>query len=300
MGESPPGDPYARVARELGASLVSHAPLHGGVSADVRVLELREADGGRRHIVVRQHGAAKWKELPAQVTTNEYGVLRVLADLDLPVPRPLMIDTSCKRLPAPYLVLPFIKGEAEPTNILTGARHIAVFLARLHALEPAELQLPSQLPTRSDPRAELRQYLAPRYAHVHALLSSDASFTPAPARLLHGDVWPGNMLWHGDTICAVLDWEDVALGDPAADVAGCRVELLWKYGHEAADAFVTAYDELAQLTVSARQRAWWELLVVAGAFAFMHEWGLDPATETRMRERGEAVLEAASAQVSTN
>src|SRR5690606_35937028 len=43
---------------------------------------------------------------------------------------------------------------------------------------------------------------------------------PADARmaLLHGDPNPGNYLFRGESVVAVLDWELAALGDPRSDL----------------------------------------------------------------------------------
>ncbi|MBK9125349.1 MAG: phosphotransferase [Chloroflexi bacterium] len=44
-----------------------------------------------------------------------------------------------------------------------------------------------------------------------------------PARnretILHGDYWIGNLIWEGDQLAGVVDWEDAAFGDPLADLA---------------------------------------------------------------------------------
>jgi len=57
---------------------------------------------------------------------------------------------------------------------------------------------------------------------------------PLPQRntsvLLHGDFWPDNSLWKDGQLVAVIDWEDAALGDPLADVANSRLEILWAFG----------------------------------------------------------------------
>ena len=40
---------------------------------------------------------------------------------------------------------------------------------------------------------------------------------------------------------AVIDWEDAALGDPLADVANARLEILWAIGTEAMHRFTEEY-----------------------------------------------------------
>ncbi len=43
--------------------------------------------------------------------------------------------------------------------------------------------------------------------------------------LLHGDLWPGNVLWQDGRLVAVVDWEDGAVGAPLIDVASARGDL---------------------------------------------------------------------------
>lgn len=47
-----------------------------------------------------------------------------------------------------------------------------------------------------------------------------------PAVVLHGDAGPGNFLFDGDTIAAVVDWEFAHLGDPMEDLAQIWVRSL--------------------------------------------------------------------------
>lgn len=78
-----------------------------------------------------------------------------------------------------------------------------------------------------------------------------ATAWPLPARnppaLLHGDYWPGNILWRGARLAAVIDWEDAALGDPLSDLAVSRLDILWIYGREAFDSFTQHYQSLMPL-----------------------------------------------------
>jgi hypothetical protein len=57
---------------------------------------------------------------------------------------------------------------------------------------------------------------------VHALRSQLAV---SPPTMVHVDYWSGNILWVGDRISAVVDWEEAGYGDPAVDVAYCVMEL---------------------------------------------------------------------------
>ncbi|HYH12789.1 MAG TPA: phosphotransferase, partial [Thermomicrobiales bacterium] len=116
--------------------------------------------------------------------------------------------------------------------------------------------------------------------------------------LLHGDYWPGNILWRDGDIAAVLDWEDAAIGDPVADLAGSRLELLWKFGPEVMESFTTHY--LSRTTIDLADLPLWELTSASGAAAHMSAWGLDAAIEAEMREKAWWFMEQARQRLATD
>ena len=101
--------------------------------------------------------------------------------------------------------------------------------------------------------------------------------------LLHGDFWPGNILWRDGQIVGVIDWEDAALGDPLADIANSRLELLWAFGVEAMQRFTDHYQSLAGIDFA--NLPYWELYAALRRISQIAEWGLDEITEKTMRER---------------
>ncbi len=62
-----------------------------------------------------------------------------------------------------------------------------------------------------------------------------------PRVLLHRDCWPGNVLWKDGRLAGVIDWEDVAVGDPLSDLGNTRLELLFNFGLDAMEAFTPVY-----------------------------------------------------------
>ena len=74
-----------------------------------------------------------------------------------------------------------------------------------------------------------------------ALRADLAPESPIETTLVHGDYWPGNVLWREGSIVAVLDWEAATLGDPARDVAYCATELRLLGFNAAADRFIETY-----------------------------------------------------------
>jgi len=59
--------------------------------------------------------------------------------------------------------------------------------------------------------------------------------------LVHTDYWMGNVLWQGDKITGVIDWEMASYGDPAIDVAYCRMDMRMTGLEEASGHFLDAY-----------------------------------------------------------
>ncbi|MCK6505041.1 phosphotransferase [Myxococcota bacterium] len=267
-----PAAPWQELLDRLvpGARLLDHRPLHGGVSATTTLVIGREPSGGPCLIVVRVERAADFKDPDRLGSADQARLLAALRDAGLPVPAPLGADPTATLLGAPWLATAFVEGDTGlPPD---GPALLGRLLARLHALPPPA-DLP--LPPRRDPAPEL-QVLAPDLA---------ATCTPGPGPdpvLLHGDYWPGNVLWRRGAVCAILDWEDAALGDPHADLATARIELQVALGAAAVEGFTRAY--ATARPVEPRRLVAWEALAAAGALASMDAWGL-PAEALEHRRR---------------
>lgn len=277
---------FTSIAHQVfpGSSFLGHWPLTGGVSANMYAVELEQPSGEHRCIVIRQHGAATWKSLDKDVTSNEFELLRVLFDEGLEVPEPLYLDRTGSILPSPYLVTEYIDGTTSvPHEVLDKClQQMALFLSRLHGLDPASISIPD-LPTIEDPVTGALEYL-PKVGEDKRLLSAIGSMKASTTvrRLLHGDFWPGNILWKNGRLAAVIDWEDATLGDPMSDLACCRVELLCQYGPDAMEAFTDYYLGYDGPDIS--DLGLWEIYVSAAALATMPNWGLSPDEEDHRRK----------------
>ncbi len=302
--EVSPGIEQAVAELEPGGQLVDWRPLTGGVSADVFGLDIATPDGGRRRVVFRRHRAVDFKQHGLTVTAKEYRLLAALHRLGLAVPEPyLYVDTDPST--APYLVMEWVDGSTELAgDHLPGALdEMARFLVELHALDPRSLQV-SELEPIEDPRVAIVAYLPSTDVgrRVAAWLASGDVEQDLNRRVvLHGDYWPGNVLWQDGRLVAVIDWEDASLGDPLADLATARVELLCRYGDDAMERFSTRYLELHRDTIGPlrlESLPLWELYVSAAALAAMGDWGLEPSEEARRRERTQWFFDRAAEQLS--
>jgi len=185
------------VASQLGGTLLVHEPLAGGVSARVIALDLALSDGSRRRVVVRQPGAAEWKDTDQQSARREFELLAHLHQSGLPVPQPLLLQDQ--RQP-PFFVMAFVEGTAElPAD---GPERMAELLVRVHAHSLEDLP---GLPGREDPIASIPQYLSPEQAALRERLAQQPPTLTSRRTLLHGDFWPGNVLWRGNEVAALLD-----------------------------------------------------------------------------------------------
>jgi aminoglycoside phosphotransferase (APT) family kinase protein len=88
--------------------------------------------------------------------------------------------------------------------------------------------------------------------------------------VLHGDYWPGNTLWREGQLVAVIDWEEAELGDPLADIAIARLDLLWAFGADAMELFTRCYREQSQLDW--RNLPCWDLCVALRPMSNLARW----------------------------
>ena len=291
----------AVVELEPGGRLVRMSALTGGVSADVFGLEIATTGGGTRRVVFRRHRAVDFKEHGPTVAAKEYRLLTALHRLGLAVPEPyLHADAGA----GPYLVMEWVDGSTElPGDELPGALdQMARFLVELHAVDVRSLALPEVEPIEDPlvavrsclPSTDVGRVVAAKLARGHVVRGPDRRV------VLHGDYWPGNVLWRDGRLVAVIDWEDACLGDPLADLATARVELLCRYGDDAMDRFTAGYLEIHRDTIGPLpldSLPLWELYVSASALAAMGGWGLDPAEEARRRQWTERFFERAAREL---
>jgi aminoglycoside phosphotransferase (APT) family kinase protein len=291
--EDIPGDAIAAIVAmvEPTSAVVATSRLLGGVSSWMTTIDVERPDGSRHRLVVRR-GRRPDAERHTLAFATEFELLRHLAAHGIPVARPRAFDGSGRILPQPYVVLDHVDGSTRfttddrPAMADQMADRMAEVLAAVHALDAAHPSLRG-LPlhvdrmqgwvitdlTRRPPDPSLREDLVRRHLEQH---------WPPPSTevcLLHGDYFPGNIVWRGDTIAAVIDWETAAIGDPMADVATTRLDLRWVHGEKVAEQFTERY-----LAITGRSPATlpvWELVVALRPAGAISLWASDMAAHGR-------------------
>jgi aminoglycoside phosphotransferase (APT) family kinase protein len=289
------------------ALLLRTWPLRGGISSRMTVLEFAVGDE-RRRVVLRQPDGALQQD-PLAVA-NESRLLRLLTEAGLPSPALCLVDESVEIFGAPFLVIEYLDGVPDFAKSIgaDSIEQLAAQLVRIHRTPFAGTGLESLLP----------EY-APRFVHQRDRVYPDASLRAADIRevlqrtwppesrnrraLLHGDYWPGNVLWRGARLVGVVDWEEACIGDPIADVATARLELLWAFGAEAMHAFTQRYAMLSGLDLT--DLPFWDLDAALRPVFNLGEWaagwpdlGRPDVTEATMRAGHRTFVDLAFAALS--
>jgi aminoglycoside phosphotransferase (APT) family kinase protein len=251
----------------------------------VTALEVERADGRTTKLVVRQHGEVDRASNP-HIARDEFALLRIAQAHGVAAPKPYFFDESCTLFPTPYLVVEFVDGDPEfaPADLADYLERAAAQLAKIHGIPdspdlsflPRQNQGFGKRPVEFDASmGEARIRAALEAARPVAQLNDSV--------LLHGDYWPGNILWNGGELVAVIDWEDARVGDPLADLANSRIEFLWAFGVEAMREFTDRYRSMTNVDLATLP--YWDLRAALRPCGKLSAWGLDDETERRMRDR---------------
>ena len=287
---------FDELARRIapGGKLLRTWKLSGGVSAETTALEIERADARIERFLVRRHGAADLKRNP-QIAADEFRLLQLLQSTAVPTPRPRYLDRGGELFGTPCLVVEYVEAESGPAALdqKTFVNQFADLLAQIHGLAFAPSDV-SFLPHRD--LADVPWRAADE--RVRKVVRSAVQLRPRNRPvLLHGDFWPGNTLWRDGRFVAIVDWEDAAVGDPLADVANARLELLWAFGSDAMDDFTRAYGHIAA-GIDFTDLAYWDLWADLRLAPRIGEWALGGAAEEAMREAHETFVAQALSRLS--
>ena len=151
----------------------------------------------------------------------------------IPVPKPWGINEAIggflvDRVPG----VAWMHPPADPAEQLSVAQDFIRHLAKLHALDPAELDLPSYHPVKSarehqlDRLAVFRAQAEANGEPIEPMLRISLEFLEnnipdydGPVVLVQGDTGPGNLMYRDGRVTGIIDWELAHLGDPMDDIA---------------------------------------------------------------------------------
>lgn len=302
MAPSPEDQKIAQLVQKIApqSKLLRTWPLKDGISAEVTAFEIAGPNGQTKRLILRRPGKATLQQSP-HATADEFKLLQITCSLGLATPPPVHLNPSGQIFSRPYLVIEYIEGQPEftPAHLADFALQLATHLAQIHRVDGSTPDL-SFLPRQAQGFAEKVSQHCPTInpsLDEGRIRETLASVWPLPQRnasaLLHGDFWPGNILWRDNRLVAVIDWEDASLGDPLADLAISRLDLLWIFGVEAMNAFTQHYQSLIDIDYT--NLPYWDLVAalrlirLAGAdlaewAAFFVPFGRPDITEQTIRD----------------
>jgi aminoglycoside phosphotransferase (APT) family kinase protein len=211
-----------------GVTVADLKPVSGGNARKAWSFDAVTGDGEVQPCILLAQVAGKHVESD---TAEEYRVLRAMTGHGLCAPAALALDAGGAVAGGPALVLERIEGQASAVEFLkldaaTGRAATAALaraIAGVHAFDWAAAGLAARSPLDEILLWESR-FLAhrleslPALAHLFGWLKTHVP-TPLRLSLVHGDLRPGNFLFAGGQVNALLDWEMAHVGDPAEDLA---------------------------------------------------------------------------------
>jgi aminoglycoside phosphotransferase (APT) family kinase protein len=251
--------------------------LKGGISAQMTALEILRAEGLTQKLIVRRPGERMLKQ-NLHAAADEFKLLQILQATGLATQRAYYLDESGRIIPTPYLVIEYIEGNPDfaPSNLADYIHQLAAHLAKINGVDGSHLDLaflPTQ-PTRfaathgDRPAPGDIAFVERRIREI--LVSASDGPQLNKSVLLHGDFWPGNLLWKDNCLVAVIDWENAKLGDPLADIAISRLDILWAFGSDAMDAFTDEYQSMTSIDTTTLP--YWDLCAALRAAPNLAEW----------------------------
>lgn len=238
----PTPDQLGQLGHVLGGTVAYRRRILGGLGATTDVLEL--VDSGRL-LVLRRHGP--WYEDEGiDVVARELSTLTMVRGHGLPAAEPLWGESS-GIFESSAIVTSFVDGYAElaPSDWESWAEQLATALVQLHAIavdDSTATVLARGAPGGDDDETPENFFdnpdARPLLDRLHEVRARTELGEPT---LIHGDFWPGNTLWRAGRLEAIIDWENAALADPAADVAYCASDMRYLGLDEAADHLIATY-----------------------------------------------------------
>jgi len=152
------------------------------------------------------------------------------ARLPLPVPVPIRTGRPGCGFPWSWSVVPWMRGQSAllaPSDPMRMATALGKFLRELHQPAPSDAPLN---PWRGIPLAARDQTLRKHLRQLQGLVDQKAVLRvweralptppwPGPPLWIHGDLHPANLLVTRERLSAVIDFGDLAAGDPATDLS---------------------------------------------------------------------------------
>ncbi len=267
--------------------------LPGTYSNFTHLVKVESEGQVTRKIVLRRYNPENYEE-GHDKHACEFRALQILQSYGIPVPPPLLLDEDGSLMGLPGIVTAFVEGaQIEPPTEAPRwgamAETNAQMLARIHQTPFYEADKRYLMDDNVEVAWFIKDGAIPDYMRAdpdgdtvwHLVNEHWGKWASTESRFAHTDYWSGNILWQGDQISAVVDWEEAGYGHPAADVAYARMEYYLEGLPEAADVFLRAHE--AETGWTLQDLALFELAACVRVMTDPPGWFTRPHMEERFR-----------------
>ena len=235
----------------------------GGWHAN-HALTIADAKGGVHRLVLRRWARPEWKtEDPDFTPDREAGVLELLRDVRLPVPRVVAVDSAGAICDVPALLVTRLPGQAPglPRDMDAFLAQLAEALAAIHAVNSAARARIPAYRRYYDPGLVAPPSWSERGELWQRAIEVACGDPPNGRRcFIHRDYHPENTLWSRGRLTGIVDWTSGSWGPAAVDIGHMRWNLALTYGLDAADEFVRRYRSVSAGRLD--DQHYWDLVTV--------------------------------------
>lgn len=255
------------------------------IGCDVFDIQPLHEDQGPWRVADRYVLRAPTPRIGPRMIATGVAALQVASEYELPAPRLIDADLTGERAGVPASLETLLPGTTSwPVGTPATLRAAGAALTRLHALS---VPLAEHLPFRPRPiavddfAADRRRGLMPTTPLLQQAdeLVTAHGLPPEPSVFLHGDVWPGNLLWAGDEVTAFIDWKTAGVGAPGVDLSELRKQVAITFGPDAPAHVLTGWEQASGLTAS--HVAYWDAVAALNTPTTLGDWGISDATVRR-------------------
>jgi Ser/Thr protein kinase RdoA (MazF antagonist) len=261
---TPPPRAIEWAVHQLGGSrAISVRALRGGIGHANHLI--RVSGGKPAEAVLRRWVRPGWSSEDPEFSPAQEATTYTLLDAHaIPAPRLLAADPAAERCDVPALLLTRAPGRriVRPRDMRAFAAQLAATLGRIHALDGAEAAgaVPPYRPYYGP-----KEFVTPAWSRRPEMwrAANEVASIPrphSPPVFIHRDYHPGNTLWLGSTLSAVVDWTSAEFGPAEVDVSHMRANLARAFSLEAADVFLAA---VRSVSGGRPYNPWWDVHAVA-------------------------------------
>jgi len=228
-----PDDLLSWAANLAGGDVTGGVRLPGGGRKEAWALEFAQSDGTSLALFLRFDRSDPARTADPWTLHREASVFQALQGTDVIVPTVLGVHPEHQAM-----LTELVQGDAwfsritDPDEAVRTAQHFIEQLAALHRLDVRALELPHFPEPTTIPDMvtweldEWERVIHRRGGEPEPLLAFALDWlrrnipdVDGPVVLVQGDTGPGNFIYGGGRVLAVVDWELAHLGDPMDDIA---------------------------------------------------------------------------------